>query len=166
MYTLGSLTASNYQLTAHPYHEVSVFCAKAAHVQMDNLPTRLWMPYLYFNAKLYEIKAKPCSQAKHIFFPLKLLLRLGDYQACRRYTFQLYIHSSANPTWAYSGTRALLPLQHGSRCSDPARRRAAPAALFWPADFAGPEQDSTSWRKWTQEKSPTNKPLWKEMQDN
>lgn len=88
MYTLGSLTASNYQLTAHPYHEVSVFCAKAAHIQMDNLPTRLWMSYLYLNSKLYEIKAKPCSQAKHIFFPLKLLLRLGDYQACRRYTFQ------------------------------------------------------------------------------
>lgn len=114
MYTLGSLTASNYQLTAHPYRKVSLFCAKAAHVQMDNLPTHLRMSYLYFNSRLYEIKAKPFSKAKHIFFSLKLLLRLGDYKACRKYTFQLYTHSSANPTWAYC---ECLGLKHCCHCN-------------------------------------------------
>jgi len=54
VYTLGSLTASNYQLTAHPYGEVSLFCAKAAHFQMHDQPLHLWIFDLYFNSKIYE----------------------------------------------------------------------------------------------------------------
>lgn len=74
-------------------------------------------------------------------------------------------------------SRRLLPLQHGSRCpdpaemphfsSDPVRRCAAPAVPSWPVESASPEQDSTAWGKGTQpEKSPTTESLRNKMQDN
>lgn len=66
MYTLGSLTASNYQLKAQPYGEISPFCATAAHFQMDNHPLHLRVFYLYFNSQIYET-TRSFSETKHTF---------------------------------------------------------------------------------------------------